>query len=57
MEGEDRLREIGREFPFLGSVDGGRKCVVEMQPFVRGGGLTEVVVVLEGFCGVGGKAV
>jgi hypothetical protein len=54
---KDGIREVGSEFPFLRSVHGGVERVVEVQPFVGGGGFGEECVVLEGLFGVGGEAV
>ena len=38
-------------------MDSGGKCIVEVQPFVGCVRLAEKGVVLEGFLGIGGKAV
>jgi hypothetical protein len=57
VEGEDGLREVGCEFPFLRAVDLGGECVVEVEPFVGYGRFAEEGVVLEGLFRVGGEAV
>jgi hypothetical protein len=57
MEGENGIGEVGCKFPFLRTVHGGVESVVEVQPFVGCGWLAQESVILEGFLGVGGKAV
>jgi hypothetical protein len=41
VECEDGVGEIGCEFPFLRAVDRSIKRVMEMEPFICGGGLAE----------------
>jgi hypothetical protein len=57
VEGEDRLREVREELPFLMAVELGRELVVEVQPFVGGGGFAEERVVLKGLVRVCGETI
>jgi hypothetical protein len=57
VEGENGVGEVWREFPFLRAVDRSVERVVEVKPFIRGRGLAEKGVVLEGLFGIRGEAV
>ena len=54
---ENRLREVGKELPFLLRVDGGGEGVMEVQPFVGGVRFAKEGVVLERLFGISSEAV
>ena len=51
------MRKVWKELPFLRAVNGGRECIVEVEPLISGSRFAEESVILERFLRVGSKAV